>query len=89
MSGVRITRMLLEIDATAEVSTYRTKAVSLRPGDPATTPSHYALDIGRALDLKLADEATVRMLRDACDRLLALPAPDEVLSLLPARDEDD
>lgn len=84
MSGVGIVRILLNIDASAEIRGRRTKALSLHSGGPVTHPSRYSLDIGREVDLTLADEATVRMIRDACDQLLSLPAPEEIDSLFPA-----
>jgi hypothetical protein len=84
MSGVKIARIMLDIDASAEIRTRRTKALSMRPGGPVVHPSRYELDIGRALGLEFVDEATVRMIRDACDQLLALPAPEQIDSLLPA-----
>jgi hypothetical protein len=88
MSGVQIARILLDIDATAETRAWRTKAMTVFPGGPVTVPSQYVLDIGRALSLTLADEATVRMIRDACDQLLTLPAPEEIHSMLPAPADD-
>ena len=89
MSGVQMSRILLNVDDSAEVDTRRTKALSLYADGPVRVPSRYELNIGHTVTLTLADEATVRAIRDACDQLLTLPAPDEIDSMLPAPAGDD